>query len=102
MPTGVLVDLDMGCIDDFETVPAVPPHVAFQQRGKDALLRPAQMKAVNAVPLPEARRELVPLAASDQDPPDPIESFSKIGGLAALFANVRSGLGRVKLIFLGA
>ena len=69
---------------------------------KVSLLRPAQVKAVDAVPFPKAGRELVPLAPGDQDPPDPIESFSKIGRLPALFSNVRSRLGRVKLIFLGA
>ena len=98
----VLMDLDEAGVDDLETVVPVLLGVAGEQRGEDSLLRPAQMKAVNAVPFPEARRELVPLAAGDQNPPDPIECFSKIGRLSALFVNVRSRLGRVKLIFLGA
>src|SRR5690606_31479917 len=95
----VLMDLDEAGVDDLETVVPVLLGVAGEQRGEDSLLRPAQMKAVNAVPFPAARRELVPLAAGDQNPPDPIECFSKIGRLSALFENVRSRLGRVKLIF---
>jgi hypothetical protein len=60
------------------------------------------MEPVNAVGFPESLRQLIPLGTRDQDPPDAVESFAKIGRLTALFANVRFAFERVKLIFLGA
>lgn len=93
MTAGILVNLDEAGVDDLETIIAVPFGMAGEKRGEDALFRPTQMKAVNAVPLSEAGWKLVPLAAGDENPPDPVESFSKIGGFAALFENVRSRVG---------
>ena len=96
------MNLDEAGVDDLEAVVSVLFGMAGKEIGEDSFLRPAQVKVINTIPFPEVERELVPLAAGDKDPPNTIESFSKIGGFSSLFSNVRSRLGRVKLIFLGA
>jgi len=93
------MDLDVGGVDDFEGPASMPAGMQGEQLGEDALSRPAQVKAVNAVPPSISAGELVPHASGDQDPPDAIQSFSKIGRLAAFFTNVRFALPLLKLIF---
>src|SRR5690606_10591210 len=75
MPAGVLVDLDVGGIDNFEAVLAVPLHMKVQQLGENTALCPTEMEAVDAVGFPEPLRQLIPLAAGDEDPPNAVESF---------------------------
>ena len=102
MAAGILVNLDMGGVDDFETVRSMLADMKFQQIREDTALRPSQVESVNAVPFAKAPGKLVPLASGDQNPPDSVESFSKIGGFAAFFTNVRFPFAGVKLIFLGS
>ena len=96
------MDLDVSGVDDFEGAAAMPTRMQGEQIGEDALLGPAQVETVDAVPLAVSSGKLVPHASGDQYPPDAIQSFSKIGRLAAFFTNVRFALPLVKLIFLGA
>lgn len=100
--TGILMNLDVGGVDDLETIRAMPADVNFEQLCKDIPLRPAQVETIDAIPFAETLRELVPLASSDQNPPDAVESFSNIGGFTAFFTNVRFAFERIKLIFLGS
>jgi hypothetical protein len=60
------------------------------------------MKAIHAIPLSVALRELVPLRTSHQDPPDSVEGLIKISRFSAFSRTARFSLLRFKLIFLGA
>ena len=99
---GVLVDLDVGRINDLELVPVTQPDRLPEQGVEDPLLRPPQVEAIDGVPLSVALGELVPLAPGHKNPPDPTQRFEKIGGRTALFQNVRLPAPGVKLIFLRA
>ena len=96
---GVLVDLDVGRVDDLEPVPVTQPDRLPEQRVEDPLLRPPPMEAIDGVPLSVALGELVPLAPGHKNPPDPTQRFEKIGGRTALFQNARPPAPGVKLIF---
>jgi hypothetical protein len=102
MPARILMDLDVGGVDDFEGPASMPAGMQDEQVGENALPGPAQVEAVDAVPLAIPGGKLIPHASGDQNPPDAIQSFSKIGRLAAFFTNVRFALPLLKLIFLGA
>lgn len=96
---GVLVDFDVGGVDDLELVRIRREHGRFDHQLEDSALGPAVVEAVDAVPLTVAFGKLVPLAAGDKNPPDAAQRFEKISRRTALFINVRLAFARVKLIF---
>ena len=99
---GILVHLDVGCVDDLDLVSSRRLHGRFDHPLEDPALGPAVVEAVDAVPLAVAFGKLVPLAAGDENPPDAAQRFEKIGRRPAFFTNVRLVLARVELIFLRA
>ena len=54
---------------------------SFKQPGEDPALRPPEVETIDAVPFSKALRQLVPDRAGDENPPDAVQSFSKIGRL---------------------
>lgn len=101
MAACVLVNLDMSGVDHLERTCILFGSMNGQQLVKDPFVSPAQVESINAVPFSISLRKLVPDTAGNQDPPDPIQSFSKIGGRHTFFQNVRFNPPRVKLIVLG-
>jgi len=81
--TSILMNFDVGGIDHLATIRTNPSNVNLEQLREDSLLGPAKMEAVNRIPFPIPLWQLVPLRTSQQDPPNAIQSFTKIGRLAS-------------------
>ena len=85
MPAGILMDLDVSGVDHLERAGFLLLRMDRQQLAEDAPARPAQVESIDAVPFSISLGKLVPDASRDEDPPDPVQSFSKIGRMTALF-----------------
>jgi len=99
MVAGILIDLDVGCVDHLELVTVLGLGDCCEQGGEDPAVRPAIVKPIDAVPPTEALRLLVPDAPRNENPPDAVHCFWKTGGASAFFENVRSVRSGVKLNF---
>ena len=95
------MDLDVGGVDHLVRDGLLLARMDVQQLVENTPVCPAQVEPIDAVPFSISLGKLVPDAARDEDPPDPIQSFSKIGRFSAFFHNVRFSFFGVKLIFLG-
>lgn len=86
MTTRILVSLDVTAVDDFETDGlSFAGGDDFQHPGPDSPVAPSVEVAVDAVPIPISRRQIVPLASRHQNIPNPIQIFSKIEAFAPSF-----------------
>ncbi len=75
----------MSGINDFERAAVPSLREVAKQFVEDSLVGPPEMKPVNAVPFAILLGKLIPHAGGDENPPDAIQSFSKIGRRPASF-----------------
>ena len=80
--TGVLVNLNVSCIDDFVTVAIVAADHFFKKLFEQTPFGPSGKETVNAIPLSEVGRQLIPRRTGDKNPPNPAHCFEKIGGFS--------------------
>ena len=86
--TRVLMNLDVSRIDDLSAIISVLLDMFLEEFSKEVSMSPAKVKSIDRIPLAILLRELIPLAPSDHDPPNPIEGFSEIRWFSSSPKNV--------------